>query len=160
VTGGTVPSRDGIVAESLVTVAFAVQIVLTLGTLVVSAYLAYFGVTVFGSPNIATYAGALGVISLILLAVAYYRSYGPTREGNYLDAATPTLILGIIFCLLLVTLLIGVLYLFAYSRLADANAENQETPESLTRCLHCSAPLRPTDIICGRCGKSRWAADP
>jgi len=175
-TGASELSRNGIVAESLVAVAFALQLVVAIGILLGSAYATFAGVTLLGLPDLSVYGAIIGLATLCLLAVAYVTSYAPTRLGDYRVAVTPTLALGIIFCVLGVTILIGVLYLLSYGRLQDALRESgelsrddldfptaagsspQPREDGLVPCVHCSTPIRPTDIICRKCGQSRWAA--
>lgn len=65
----------------------------------------------------------IGVVTGLLLIVAYVWSYTPARRGYYLRARTPTLVLGIVFVVLIITVVIGILYLFAYARLRDAEPE-------------------------------------
>ncbi len=113
----------GVVAEAVLTVALAIQIVVSAVLIVVSALeakAALGAVGVSASPNLGAIGVGVGIATGLLLIVAYARSYAPARRGYYGQARTPTLVLGILFVVLIVTALIGVLYLFAYARLRDA----------------------------------------
>jgi len=120
-----------------VTVAFALQLAESVILLGLAIGLTALGISdsqsggtasVTGS-ELATFSAVVGVLTAVLLVVAYFFSYARMRDGEYEDARTPTLALGIIFVLLVVTLPIGILYLMAYARLSTA--ERQDLAVSL-----------------------------
>jgi hypothetical protein len=183
--GSYSPTRSAAVAESLVTVAFAIQLTSGVALLLAAGVSAYEVQLISGAGGSISGAGGfealfvvIGVITLILLVVAYAYCYAPTRDGNFDAAVAPSLILGIIFVVLLVTVLIGVLYLFAHSRLDTASTElhlreesrtNQgsesEYPPTVaaqvqwTKCPHCLLPVQATDTECRRCGTTLKNSD-
>ncbi len=121
----------GIVAESLITVAFALQL-LTSVILILSAAVITSASLEATAPALSTLRWfvpigiAIGIGTGLLLIVAYKWSYVPARRGYYLRARTPTLALGVLFVVLIFTVVIGVLYLFAYGRLRDAEPDPDE----------------------------------
>lgn len=177
-------SAHGVVAESVLTVAFALQLVaavvliissviLVLGALA-GAILGLGAFAVFGIVGL-----VIGVLTALLLAVAYYRSYAPARRGEYAQARSATLFLGIVFLVLIVTAVIGVLYILAYGRLSDTtlqtggdaapasaagsaagsarfsaaptNREGTYPHQSWVRCLNCGLPVVWPAQTCPRC---------
>lgn len=122
----------GIVAESIITVAFALQLLTSVVLILTSAFLA--SASLEGTaPALSTLRWfgpigiAIGIGTGILLIVAYQWSYAPARRGYYFRARAPTLALGLLFVVLVFTALIGVLYLFAYGRLRDAEPDPNES---------------------------------
>jgi hypothetical protein len=161
-------SRNGIVAESRITVAFALQIVLAVALLLVSVAVSVSGVAL--NHEVYSYLIIVDVITVLLLVLAYAKSYAPARIADYEDARVATLILGIVFVLLLVPVVIGVLYLFAYGRLADASyadaqvgfdpipSPTEPVPrprlhrKNWIRCANCGEGIDWPGSKCPKCG--------
>jgi len=118
----------------------------------------------------------LGLIGFIILYLIYALSYRRTRNGEYQEARTPTLIFAI---LTLVTLnfIAGILYLVAYVKLGDAVREQAQqigftSPMSPASSYNPSAPASPATApapgvaptpnpapYCSKCGKpTTWVA--
>lgn len=180
-------TADGIVAESILSIAFALQLVVA----VILLFLAVvFGALATGaaSSGVSGLSGvgtafevlwlALGAITAVLLAVAYFLSYAPARRGDYVRARTATLVLGIVFVVLLVTAVIGVLYILAYGRLSDAVAgasalgavPSEPAPAARppgrydrmvwVRCTNCGLPVEWPARVCPRCAANLRATYP
>lgn len=111
---------DGVVAESVLAVTFALQLAYSVVLILISAFLTTASFVSLGLSELVPYGLAIGIGTGLLLIFAYFWSYAPARNGYYLRARTPTLVLGIIFVLLIFTVVLGVLYIFAYRRLRDA----------------------------------------
>jgi len=166
-------TRNGAVAESLLTVAFVLQLISAIVILLVTVGVGL-GAALLSSSSVFgfSFRGAgfvefglvIGVLSLVLLIVAYAKSYLPARRADYQDAQIATLILGILFVVLVVTVVIGVLYLFAYTRLSDAVSEAQQAPDGSgapstldptqrwIRCVQCGEHVHWPWSTCPKCG--------
>lgn len=110
-------------AESLVLVALILQViggVLLLGGI---AYL--FGFSILYPFPFAwaavTAAASVGVVVVVFLYLAYTLSYQRIQRGEYQDAQTPTLVIGILS--LFAGILPGIFYILGYVKLGDAIRE-------------------------------------
>lgn len=68
-------------------------------------------------------AASVGAVALIFLYVAYEYSYRKIQQGEYQQAKTPTLVIGILS--LFLGVLPGIFYLIGYVKLDDAIREQQ-----------------------------------
>lgn len=111
---------------------------------------------------------ALSFVGVIWLLLVYVFSYGPTREGDYEAARTPTLVFGIL-SLLTGSLISGILYLVAYAKLGDTRVPLYPTmplanpfpygppppsavPPGTRYCVRCGTPALPGAAFCRTCG--------
>ncbi|HTW56441.1 MAG TPA: zinc ribbon domain-containing protein [Thermoplasmata archaeon] len=138
--------ESGSTAQTLILIGLIFQLVevvfvLAIGLLFVAFPIA--GAILFG----------LAFIGLLWLVLVYLFSYGPTREGDYEAARTPTLVFAIL-SLLTGSLIAGILYIVAYVKLGDA-----ETPLSPAGYGPNPFPYGPSPTAvafgtryCARCG--------
>ncbi|MCI4326462.1 MAG: hypothetical protein L3K16_02325 [Thermoplasmata archaeon] len=114
-------------AKTLLLVAFVLQLLLSLIYIVVGLlgivagslflFVGSFGVAILALSAIAT------IAPILVLYVAYRYAYAPTRDGNFAAARGPTLLLGIVGIFFGV-ILVGLLYLLAYWKIGQAQAES------------------------------------
>lgn len=163
-------AAHGIVAESLIGVAFGLQLaaaIVLLATAIIaiplniSFSLSTTGRLSLDAAEVAALAGVSGAITTLLLFAAYAYVYAPAREGDYASAQTPALVLGIVF--LFVAFPLGILYILAYGRLSDASYLS--VPAGLAaefvgpKVTTDSTALPPVWAKCANCGESiRWPA--
>ncbi|HEV8049642.1 MAG TPA: hypothetical protein VGP88_03510 [Thermoplasmata archaeon] len=115
-------------AETLIIVAFVLQIIFSAVVLFFGAFGLLFGAFFFfsvGGALILVLAGIVVVIPILMLYVAYRYSYARTRDGDFAGARGPTLLLGIIG-LIFGGLIVGILYIVAYVKLGDAESETHQ----------------------------------
>ena len=117
------------------------------------------------------FAGALflglAFVGVLWLGLVYLFSYGPTREGDYEAARTPTLIFGIL-SLLTGSVIPAILYIIAYVKLGEEETPLSPpyygpnpfpygpppgTPPTGTRfCARCGTAGLPGAAFCRACG--------
>ncbi len=123
--------------------------------------------TPWEGPNITILIGLL--IGLVLIVNAFftywaYRTYKKVDEGNYADARSAALMLGL-FGLLFGGFLGGLFFLLAYSKLGNVLRERDQIPlESITGipesagtkyCVSCNTVIRAHDHFCENCGSKQ-----
>ncbi len=168
----------GIVAESLIGVAFGLQLAVAIVLIVGAILVVPLGLSIststtgglsLGSAELAALAGVEGFVTALVLVLGYVYCYSPAREGDYGTAQTPALVLGILFVVLVVTLPIGILYLLAYGRLSDASylsvpaglaaefvgpkvtTDPSSLPPPWAKCANCGELIRWPAPMCPRC---------
>ncbi len=171
VPANPVRSPSGGSAETLVLIALILQVI---GAAILIVGLGVlFGFSVLRPFRFAalavTVAVSIAVVALVFLYCAYEFSYRHIQRGEYYQAKTPTLVIGILS--LFVGVIPGIFYLVGYVKLDDAIREQQGfvggygpghptlspgTPH--TACLGCGR-VYPVGqfLFCPACGKKLGA---
>jgi hypothetical protein len=114
-------------AETLILVAFILQIIFSAVYLFIGAIGLLAGVFFFfaiGGGAILLLAAFVIVVPVLMLYLAYRYSYVRARDGDFAGARGPTLLLGIVG-LFFGGIIVGVLYIVAYVKLGDAETESR-----------------------------------
>jgi hypothetical protein len=113
-------------AETLILVAFVIQIVISLiwifiGFLAVAAgaFFLFFGVV---GAALILLAAVITILPILMLFIAYQYSYRRVRDGDLAGARGPTLLLGILG-IPFGAVIVGILYLVAYFEIGSAETE-------------------------------------
>jgi len=160
-------SPSGGSAETFVLVALILQVIGAVFLFLGIALL--FGVSIFHPypfAVVAVVAGAtIAVTALVFLYAAYEFSYRRIQQGEYQQAKTPTLVIGILS--LFLGIIPGIFYLIGYIKLDDAIREQQGygggvapgygpafSPTAQAACLGCGR-LYPIGQVsfCPACGR-------
>ena len=121
----------------------------------------------WGAPNVTLLIGLLiGLVLIVNLFFTYwaYRTYKKVDEGNYADARSSALMLGILG-LLFGGFLGGLFFLLAYSKLGNVLREREQMPlRSITGipqpagtkyCVSCNTEILAHDQFCENCGSKQ-----
>lgn len=90
----------------------------------------------------------LGAIGIVWLALVYVLAYRPARSGDIDAAKTATLVFGVL-SIFTVSVIPGLLYVFAYHEMGNAQAAN-----SIPRPLVAPRPLAGGVRACVVCGRA------
>lgn len=137
----------GSTAETLILVGLILQFIEELIVIVLALLFA----TV---PVLGLLALLLAGVGVLWLALVYFFSYRPAREGDYEAAQTPTLLFGIL-SLISVSLISGILYIIAYAKLGEATAPPSGPAYAYAGTYPYGPPPVPATALprfCTRCG--------
>ena len=146
-------SQSGETASTLILIGLilqAIEVVVLFGIGLFLLIVPFFGGIVLG----------LAVIGIIWLILVYLFSYERTASGDYAGARTATLVFGIL-SLLTIGLISGILYIVAYAKLGDAEADLSQAvpgwgmtplPSGTKFCPTCGRPNAPSNGFCPWCG--------
>jgi uncharacterized membrane protein YidH (DUF202 family) len=94
-------------------------------------------------------------IPATVLAIFAWTTVKAIDAGNYNQARTNSLILGIVG-LVFGVFIGGVFFLLAYANLGQAQPPLYTPPQSTQRfCVHCGSPVPPNARYCPHCGKEQ-----
>jgi hypothetical protein len=115
-------------AETLILVAFILQVIFSLVFILLGLFLLGVGGVFFliGGFALVALAAVAIVVPILMIYVGYQYSYRRTRDGDFAGARGPTLLLGIMG-LIVGGLVVGILYIIAYVKLSDAESESRST---------------------------------
>jgi hypothetical protein len=92
-------------------------------------------------------------IPAIVLAFFAWTTIQAIDRGNYMQARTNSLILGIVG-LVFGVFIGGVFFLLAYANLGQTQPP-PSPPSNQRFCVHCGSPVPPNARFCPRCGKEQ-----
>jgi hypothetical protein len=114
-------------AETLILVAFVLQLIFSLVWIFLFGLLAIVGGTLFLfaivlGGAVLGFAALMTILSILMLYVAYQYSYRRVRVGDLAGARGPTLLLGILG-IFFGGIVVGILYIVAYVEIGQAESE-------------------------------------
>ena len=118
-------------AETLVLIAWIIQLILSVISILLGALLLVGGAILFLLPGAGAGLLALGsllvAVPILMLYVGYEYSYRRIKAGDFAGARGATLLLGILG-IFLGLLVVGILYIIAYVKVGDAETESKSAP--------------------------------
>ncbi len=146
VSGTSPGDRSGETATTLILVGLILQAIEVFVLLVIGLFLLIV-------PLLGLIFLVLAFFGIIWLILVYVYSYERAKEGYCSGAKTPTLVFGIL-SLLSVGFISGILYIIAYAKLGDAEAEGRRpVPAWGAPPIWGAPPMPPGGKFCPACGR-------